>query len=293
MWWFVDAHLGNRRRVLPVVCGTNVGSSSGSEKKKTAFTGERSGRDEEPMRRVIGALRRKGERLSGAVIDLLHASTETPGMPPCVGFEHDSMDESDGGSAEADLTPSDSSGIESTERDAVEAEVQGAPAEDPMLAAVGPGFADNQVPSSNPDLWLYRDRTVALLRRYMRLSIEVGRMPSLLGREFFRTRVTSYRSSTFEDSVIFVHDVERSLEELNEFEKKLIAKIVLQQFSKEEAGRLLGCGYRTVERLFPEALDRVSEILLRREILTGLPTRKQEVPKTCQGGKSGPFLASE
>jgi hypothetical protein len=78
----------------------------------------------------------------------------------------------------------------------------------------------------------------------MRLSIEVGRTPSLLGREFFRTRVTSYGASTFEDSVIFVHDVERSLEELNDFEKKLIAKIVLQRFSREEAGRLLGCGYR-------------------------------------------------
>jgi len=147
--------------------------------------------------------------------------------------------------------------------------------------------------SEDPDLWLYRDRTVGLLRRYMRLSIEVGRLPSLLGREFFRSRVTSYGASTFEDSVIFVHDVERSLEELNEFEKKLIAKIVLQQYSKEEAGRLLGCGYRTVERLFPEALDRISEILLRREILTSLPKTKREVRKSCQGGKSGPFLARD
>jgi len=127
----------------------------------------------------------------------------------------------------------------------------------------------------------------------MRLSIEVGRLPSLLGREFFRSRITSYGASTFEDSVIFVHDVERSLEELNEFEKKLIAKIVLQQYSKEEAGRLLGCGYRTVERLFPEALDRISEILLRRQILTGLPKTKREVRKDCQGGKSGPFHARD
>src|SRR5207245_11504803 len=104
-----------------------------------------------------------------------------------------------------------------------------------------------EAPGRDPDLWLYRERTVALLRRYMRLSIEVGRMPSLLGREFFRTRVTSYKASTFEDSVIFVHDVERSLEELNEFEKKLIARIVLQQYSLHEAGRNLGCGYRTAQ----------------------------------------------
>src|SRR6202140_5801004 len=51
-----------------------------------------------------------------------------------------------------------------------------------------------ELPSHNPDLWLYRDRTVGMLRRYLRLSIEVGRLPSLLGREFFRTRGTSYRS---------------------------------------------------------------------------------------------------
>jgi DNA-directed RNA polymerase specialized sigma24 family protein len=93
-------------------------------------------------------------------------------------------------------------------------------------------------------------------------------MPSVLGREFFRARVTSYKASTFEDAVIFVHDVERSLEKLGEFDRQLIAKVVLQEYSKEEAGRALGCAYRTVERLFPEALDRVSEILLERNILT-------------------------
>jgi DNA-directed RNA polymerase specialized sigma24 family protein len=137
------------------------------------------------------------------------------------------------------------------------------------------------VPGGNPNLWLYRQRTVALLGRYLRRSIEVGRTPSLRGREFFRTRVTSYGASTFENSVIFVHDVERSLEELNEFHKKCIGKIVPQQFSKEDAGRILGCGYRTVERLFPQTLDRVSEIPLRRGILTGLSSTKYEVPKSC------------
>jgi len=41
---------------------------------------------------------------------------------------------------------------------------------------------------AQPDLWLYRDRTSALLRRYLRLAVEVGRLPTLLGREFFRAR---------------------------------------------------------------------------------------------------------
>src|SRR5690349_8784709 len=73
--------------------------------------------------------------------------------------------------------------------------------------------------SFDPDLWLYRERTVALLRRYLRISLEVGRLPSLLGRELFRSKVTSYRMSSFEDGVIFVHDVEHVLDQLNDFFK--------------------------------------------------------------------------
>jgi hypothetical protein len=233
--------------------------------------------------------------MSGAVIDLLNASAETPGMPPGVAIEQALGDR--GGeelvAAEVEVERTDSSEIEPPQSDPAEAAaIVELPAEGGSTPAVDE-TTNSHASSRNPDLWLYRDRTVALLRRYMRLSIEVGRMPSLLGREFFRSRVTSYGASTFEDSVIFVHDVERSLDELSEFEKKLIAKIVLQQFSKEEAGRLLGCGYRTIERLFPEALDRVSEILLKRGILTALPKTKREVPKTCQGGKSGRFLATD
>lgn len=36
----------------------------------------------------------------------------------------------------------------------------------------------------DPDLWLYRERTLGMLRRYQRLSVEVGRLPSLLGGSF-------------------------------------------------------------------------------------------------------------
>jgi hypothetical protein len=79
----------------------------------------------------------------------------------------------------------------------------------------------------DPDLWLYRERTLGILRRYQRLSIESGRLPSLLGREFFRTQVTSYHAGTFEDAVIFVHDVARGLAQLGAFEHKLIARIAL------------------------------------------------------------------
>src|SRR3954469_14221445 len=111
----------------------------------------------------------------------------------------------------------------------------------------------------NPDLWLYRERTIALLRRYLRISIEVGRLPSLLGRELFRSKVTSYRMSSFEDAVIFVHDVERALYQLDSFGKDLVAVIIFQDYTQDEAAEVLHCARRTVCREFPEAIDAVRE----------------------------------
>src|SRR5882757_8691045 len=98
------------------------------------------------------------------------------------------------------------------------------------------------------DLSAYHDRTIALLRRYFRMSLEIGRMPSVLGREIFRARVTSYRVRTFEDSVIFVHDVERCVERLEPFSRQMIARVILQDYTFEEAASLLGCTRMTVYR---------------------------------------------
>jgi DNA-directed RNA polymerase specialized sigma24 family protein len=165
--------------------------------------------------------------------------------------------------------------------------------QEPFIAVVGPApRIVHRVRGTDPDLWLYRERTVGMLRRYLRISIEVGRLPSLLGREFFRTRVTSYRVSTFEDAVIFVHDVERSLDRLDAFERKLIGRIVLQEYTQEEAARLLQCGRRTVGRRFPEALDRLSEDFLAGGLLTRLPATDSSRRKPCQGGENPESFAS-
>ncbi|HWY54716.1 MAG TPA: hypothetical protein VNZ03_09650 [Terriglobales bacterium] len=214
--------------------------------------------------------------MSGAVIDFLNACAETPGMPPGIHFQQALAEAEEGSAAE---TEPEASGRES--------------AQDGHDQAVDQISAEPSAPNSDPDLWLYRDRTVAMLRRYMRLSIEVGRLPSLLGREFFRTRVTSYGSSTFEDSVIFVHDVERSLEKLGDFDKKWIARTVLQEYSQEEAARLIGCVRRHAVRCYAEALDRVTEIFLKRGLLSRLPSKELESKKTCQGGPSDEFPVSD
>ena len=143
----------------------------------------------------------------------------------------------------------------------------------------------------DPDIWLYRERTIALLRRYLRISLQVGRLPSLLGRELFRSKVTSYRMSSFDDGVIFVHDVERALDQLSDFPRQLIATIIFQDYTQDEAAEVLRCARRTICREFPAALDRVSEIFLEGGLLNRLPP--QPVEKTCQEGPEGNFSPSD
>jgi hypothetical protein len=136
---------------------------------------------------------------------------------------------------------------------------------------------------------IYRARTVAMLRRYMRYSIETGRLPSLVGREFFRSRITKYQMATFEDRVIFVHDMERCLEHLDDFGRQVLGRIVLQEYKQEDAARLLGCTRMTVHRKLLESLDQLSDILLAVDLLDVLTPG---VTKTCQGGKEDGSLLS-
>jgi len=136
---------------------------------------------------------------------------------------------------------------------------------------------------------IYRGRTVAMLRRYMRYSIETGRLPSLLGREFFRSKFTSYTVVTFEDRVIFVHDMERCLGRLDEFSRELIARHILQEHDQAETSRLLQCAERTVRAYVPMALDLLSDILLEVGLLEGFVPNREE---SCQGGLEGHFSVS-
>lgn len=128
----------------------------------------------------------------------------------------------------------------------------------------------------DPDIFLYRKKTTALLRRYMRWSLEAGRVPSLLGRELFRARITAYTATTFEARVIFLHDVERCLERLQGFDRELIARVCLQEYDHEAAARILQCTRRTLLRRLPELLDELSVAFLKAELLDRLPETGEE-----------------
>ncbi len=145
----------------------------------------------------------------------------------------------------------------------------------PMVWAVAPERLPRKVVA--PELAFYRKYTEGMLRRYLRLSMETGRVSSLLGREMFRGHVTSYRVRGFDDVVIFVHDVEKCLTKLTDMQRMLIERIALQEYTQGEAAWLTGMSLRTVVRRYAESVDLLTSIFLETGLLEPLTA--------CQGSQ--------
>lgn len=113
----------------------------------------------------------------------------------------------------------------------------------------------------------YRKHTVALLRRYLRVSMELGRSPCILGNVVFRGRVSSYRMTTFEDLLIFVIDIEKCLKQLDRASQAVVAYMVLQDFSAFETAAITNENERSIKRIYGEALDRLTRQFLEFRLL--------------------------
>ena len=70
------------------------------------------------------------------------------------------------------------------------------------IRVVPPEVTVEEVAPPRKQMAFYRKYTEAMLRRYVAMSMEAGRTPSLLGRELFRGKVTSYNVRSFEDVVM-------------------------------------------------------------------------------------------
>jgi hypothetical protein len=121
-----------------------------------------------------------------------------------------------------------------------------------------------------PEMAFYRKYTEALLQRYVTMSMEAGRVPSLLGRELFRGNVTHYRVKSFEDVVVFVLDVEKCLAKLDRVQQYLIRRISLQQYTHEETAGMMRLSTKTVARQYGRTVDRLTEIFLEAKLLEPL-----------------------
>jgi len=127
------------------------------------------------------------------------------------------------------------------------------------------------------ELAFYRKYTESMLRKYLRISIQSGRVPSLLGRELFRGHVSSYKLHSFEDAVIFCFDVEKRLGRLTVMNQQLIKRIGLQEYTQGEAAGMLGLSLRSCIRQYGYALDELTEMFLEAGMLEPL--------ESCQGGR--------
>jgi hypothetical protein len=127
-----------------------------------------------------------------------------------------------------------------------------------------------------PEMLCFRSQTLALVRHFFELSCQVGRLPSLLGREFFRARVSHHSIPSFEEQIVFARDVELCLNRLSDHHAEIVTLIGLYDFSLDEVGEMLRYSKTAVHRWFWEALDCLSEIFLRAGLLSEQhPDRRQ------------------
>lgn len=125
--------------------------------------------------------------------------------------------------------------------------------------------SEDEAPSES--LAFYRRHTERMLRRYLYASMQVGRAPSILKDPIGRGWVSSRPVKTFEDAVIFVLDVECCLKRLGALEQQLLSRIVLQEYTQAEAATMLGMSVRSVSYKFQEALDNLTQLLLKAGLL--------------------------
>ena len=116
-------------------------------------------------------------------------------------------------------------------------------------------------PELDASLAFYRKHTEKMLRRYLYASMLVGRTPQMLSDSIGHGWVSSRPVRSFEDAVIFVLDVEKCLDKLDRLDRELLSRIVLQDYTQSETADMLGMAVRTVVYKFPQALDRLTQLL--------------------------------
>ncbi len=127
-----------------------------------------------------------------------------------------------------------------------------------------------------PETICFRSQTIAIVRHFFEISCQMGRIPSIMGREFFRARVSHHALPSFEEQVVFVHDIESCLRKLHPHHAQMIAMVGLYGFSKEEVAAVLRRCRDWVNENYLEALDALTQIFLDAGVLSAArPDRKQ------------------
>ncbi len=161
-----------------------------------------------------------------------------------------------------------------------------------MSPETGPGVPTrkrrrNQPPEQavafdpEPETVCYRGQALAIVRHFFEMSCQLGRLPSILGREFFRAKVSHHAIPSFEDQALFAHDIEQSLGRLDEDEKTVLTLVGLYDLNLDEAAEILHWSSGYISQRFGEALARLTQIFLDMGILRrDHPDRRQSQMKS-------------
>ena len=125
-----------------------------------------------------------------------------------------------------------------------------------------------------PETAFYRKYTEAMLQRYSVMKLQKGRVPSLLGRELFRGKVTSYKVHGFDDMVIFVHDVEQCMRLLDTEQQRVVYRVAVQEYTFGETAAMLRWSLRSTQRRYHEAIDELTAIFQKRGLMDKAPGLK-------------------
>ncbi len=131
-----------------------------------------------------------------------------------------------------------------------------------------------------PHFAFYRKYTEAMLAQYMKLSMEAGRVPSLMGREMFQGNVSHTKVTGFFDIVHFCHDLGNCLKTLSFGQQHLIRRISMEGYTLVETSAMLGISLSTVNRRYAGALDKLTAVLIERDLLVMVTDLTEVNPQT-------------
>jgi DNA-directed RNA polymerase specialized sigma24 family protein len=135
--------------------------------------------------------------------------------------------------------------------------------ETPEPELAGDEEEDHEKQGPSVSLAFYRRHTENLLRRYLYVSMAVGRTPSVMNEEPIRGgRCSHQRLRTFEEAVVFVLDIENCLGKLSALDRTLLSRIILQEYTQQETSEMIGMSLRAVIYKLHQALDRTTSMLL-------------------------------
>jgi hypothetical protein len=113
-----------------------------------------------------------------------------------------------------------------------------------------------------PETICFRGQTLAIVRHFFELSCQMGRLPSMLGREFFRAKVSHHAVPSFEDQALFAHDVQQCLEKLDDNGMEIITLVGLYDLTHEETAAILHRSVSRVSQRYSDAIAQLTQLFL-------------------------------